>query len=254
MVLEEAIAQAGDNLTENDRQIVAQLVRDRETAAGMSSTELAAWLHTSRTTLGRITRKLGLGSFAELKYLLAPFRPAERQGPSLADIAQGYRTLIQDLSSRTYRQACELIACAQTVYLYGTGNEQKALAREFMHIFSHYGKACVRTFDLGEVRLSQRRMDGSDLLVVISLSGESPEAMAVAREAKLSEIRTLSITRLDNNSLARICDANLFAGTIVLQDEQSLSYELIASFYILLDMLSLNYQSLCDKRGNDDAA
>lgn len=123
-----------------------------------------------------------------------------------------------------------------------------------MHIFSHYGKACVRTFDLGEVRLSQRRMDGSDLLVVISLSGESPEAMAVAREAKLSEIRTLSITRLDNNSLARICDANLFAGTIVLQDEQSLSYELIASFYILLDMLSLNYQSLCDKRGNDDAA
>lgn len=66
-MLEEAIAGAGDRLTANDRQILAQLVRDRTAAARMSSSELAATLHTSRTTLGRITRKLGLKSFAELK-------------------------------------------------------------------------------------------------------------------------------------------------------------------------------------------
>lgn len=145
MVLEEAIAQAGDRLTENDRQIVAQLVRDRETAAGMSSTELAAWLHTSRTTLNRITRKLGLNGFAELKYLLVPVRPAERQSPNLADIAQGYRMLIQDLSGRNFGQACELITHAQTVYLYGTGNEQKALAQEFAHnVTSARGQATVK--------------------------------------------------------------------------------------------------------------
>ena len=67
MVLEEAIAGAGDRLTANDRQILTQLVRDRSAGARMSSSELSATLHTSRTTLGRITRKLGLKSFAELK-------------------------------------------------------------------------------------------------------------------------------------------------------------------------------------------
>lgn len=253
MVLEEAIARAGDRLTENDRQIVAQLVRDRETAAAMSSTELAAWLHTSRTTLNRITRKLGLNGFAELKYLLVPVRLTEQQGPNLADIAQGYRTLIQDLSSRSFKQACELIAHAQTVYLYGTGNEQKALAQEFARVFSHYGVACVELFDLGEIRLSRTRMREDDLLVVISLSGESPEALAVVREVQPARVRTLSITRIDNNSLARICDANLFAGTIVVQNDQSLSYELIASFYILLDILALNFQVFRGQNEGSDA-
>lgn len=98
-------------------------MRDRKTAAGMSITELAAWLHTSRTTLCRITRKLGLSGYADLKYLLEPHRTAKQDSPSLAEIAQGYRMLVHDLSYRDYRRACELISGAHTVYLFGTGNQ-----------------------------------------------------------------------------------------------------------------------------------
>lgn len=87
MVLEEAIAGAGDRLTPNDRQILAQLMRNRSAAARMSSSELAAWLHTSRTTLGRVTKKLGLSGFAELKYLLEPHGPAKQDSPSLVEVA-----------------------------------------------------------------------------------------------------------------------------------------------------------------------
>ena len=254
MVLEEAIAGAGDRLTANDRQILTQLVRDRSAGARMSSSELSATLHTSRTTLGRITRKLGLKSFAELKYLLEPHKPADQDSPSLAEIAQGYRMLIQDLAKRDYRHACELISEAHTVYLYGTGNEQKALAREFALLFSSYGTACVELFDLGELRLSLRHAGSEDLLVVISLSGESQEALSVAQEGSLLGMRTLSLTRLDNNALARACDENLFVGTIVLQSDQILSYELISAFYLLLEMLALSYGALCGGEGGDGHA
>lgn len=185
MVLEEAIAGAGDRLTPNDRQILAQLMRNRVAATRMSSSELAAWLHTSRTTLGRVTKKLGLSGFAELKYLLEPHGPAKQDSPSLVEVAQGYRMLVHDLSCRDYRRACELISDAPTVYLFGTGNEQKAVAREFGRLFSSFGVACVEVFDLGELRLTFSHAHPNDLLVVISLSGESPEVLAIAREGAL---------------------------------------------------------------------
>ena len=111
--------------------------------------------------------------------------------------------------------------------------------------------ACVEVFDLGELRLAFSHAHQDDLLVVISLSGESPEALAIAQEGMLFGMRTLSLTRLDNNALARACDENLFVGTIVLQSDQSLNYELIAAFYILLEMLSLSYGAYRDGRGDD---
>ena len=51
----------------------------------------------------------------------------------------------------------------------------------------------------------------------------------------------MSITRWNNNALARLAEYNLYVGTRVVHKGQDQSYEMIAAFYMLLDILSVRY-------------
>ncbi len=65
--------------------------------------------------------------------------------------------------------------------------------------------------------------------------------MRVVRCAQSGGIKTLSITRWENNSLARMCQESLYVGTRTVQQAMGQSYELVAAFYILLDILAVKY-------------
>lgn len=80
-----------------------------------------------------------------------------------------------------------------------------------------------------------------DLFVVISLSGENPDAVQVVRAAQEMGISTIAFTRWANNTLARLCQENLYVGTKTVSQITEQPYEMIAAFYILLDILSVRY-------------
>ena len=102
-------------------------------------------------------------------------------------------------------------------------------------------KYCVDLFDFGETEFARERFRKNDLFIAISLSGESPEAIRVLRCVQGAEIRTLSLTRWANNTLAAMCQENLYVGTKTVYQGASQSYEMVAAFYILLDILSVRY-------------
>jgi len=87
------------------------------------------------------------------------------------------------------------------------------------------------------------------LFVAISLSGEGAETLRVVRCAQAGNIRTLSITRWENNSQARMCKESLYVGTRTVQQAMGQSYELVAAFYILLDILCVRYLEYCSLHG-----
>lgn len=134
-----------------------------------------------------------------------------------------------------------MIAEADTIYLYGSGNEQKTIAEEFKRIFLTFGKCCVDLFDRGEVLFARERFRDQDLFLAISLSGENEEAANVVRAVQEAGIRTVSLTRWANNTLARMCQENLYVGTKTVSHTAGQPYEMVATFYILLDILSVRY-------------
>ena len=140
---------------------------------------------------------------------------------------------------------CQVIHEADTIYLFGTGNEQKAIGEEFKRIFLMFGKCCIDLFDYGEVEYASRNFKAKDLFIAVSLSGESQSGIDVLRFVQCRDIRTLSITRWTNNTMARMCRYNLYAGTKMIGGgegvKQGAGYEMVAAFYILLDILSVNY-------------
>lgn len=283
MNLEFRINQNYENLTANDREVLNEILRDKGRTAAMSSTELAAFCHVSRTTLVRLFRKLGIATYAEFKLLLGEQTGSqELTRLDRREILVNYHRMVDDLKEYDYEEICRVMKEAGTVYLFGTGNEQKAIGEEFKRIFLMFGKCCIDLFDYGEVEYASRYFREKDLFVAISLSGESENGIRVLRLIQYRDIRTLSITRWTNNTMARMCRYNLYAGTKMIgggdvreasagtqigskagvqaetqpgtqretQSGAEAGYEMVAAFYILLDILSVNYLEYV--RGNHE--
>lgn len=248
MRLEALINDNYDLLTPNDREIANTIFKEKHLVRKMNSTQLSAFLNISRTTFVRFMKKLGIDTFAEFRILLE-----EEAGDSnnmilrMSDIADKYHTMIDELKKHDYSRVCRMIYEADTIYLYGSGNEQKAIAEEFKRIFLTFGKYCVDLFDFGEVEFAKTRFTEMDLFAAISLSGEGEEALRVMRCVQGTEVRTLSLTKWENNTLARICQENLYVGTRTVYQTERESYEMVAAFYILLDILTVRYLEYTDK-------
>ncbi len=159
--------------------------------------------------------------------------------------------MIDELKKHDYEKICETIYRADTIYLYGTGNEQKTIAEEFKRIFLALGKICVDLFDFGEVCLARERLGDNDLFLAISLSGENLDAIEVVRAVQKTGVRTMALTRWENNTLARIVQENLYVGTKTVSHTSGQSYEMVAAFYILLDILSVRYLEYTEKYGEE---
>ncbi|MCI9591891.1 MAG: MurR/RpiR family transcriptional regulator [Lachnospiraceae bacterium] len=255
MRLEELVDQHYQQLSANDRELVTSIFREKAAISAMNSTQAAAFLHISRTTLVRLLKKLGLDTYAQFKLLLAQKEHAGAESRfDMPEIAENYRLLLNELKKYDYTAICQMLYQADTIYLYGSGNEQKAIAEELKRVLLILGKCCVTLFDYGEVEFACQRFSKKDLFVAISLSGEGAETLRVVRCAQAGNIQTLSVTRWENNALARMCQESLYVGTRRVQQSVGQSYELVAAFYILLDILSVRYleYSLQQKEAEDE--
>lgn len=242
MHLERLVDQHFARLSANDRELLTCIFREKEVVCSMNSTQLSEFLHISRTTLVRLLKKLDIDTYAEFKLLLAQKETSSKTMPfDMPEIVKNYQHLIDELKKHDYTAVCQMLHQTGTIYLYGSGNEQKAIAEEFKRIFLILRKCCVCLFDFGEVEFARHRFAKHDLFVAISLSGEGPETLRVVRCAQAGGIKTLSVTRWENNSLARMCQESLYVGTRTVQQAMGRSYELVAAFYILLDILAVKY-------------
>lgn len=243
MKIEELINTNYDKLTQNDHQIFNYIINNKEACEEMTCEQLAEKCHISRATLLRFCRKVGLNSFAELKYLLksSDSKAYEKSNLDIEEACKTYHKIIDEIKEHKYNDICSLIYNAENIYIYGTGNAQKAEGEEFKRIFLSAGKCVIDLFDLGEVKLMQKKFTSKDLFVIISLSGETAEGIKVLKSIESTEINTLSITRFQNNTIARMCKDNLYVSTKMLQGFKDISYELTAAFYVLLDILFVNY-------------
>ena len=243
MKIDELVNENYDKLTENDYQIFKYISKNKSEVSELTSDELAKKCHVSRTTLLRFCHKLDLKSFAELKYLLKSQEYTEDQSLNIdiEEACRSYHKIIDEMIKYKYTDICSLIYNAETIYIYGTGNAQKAEAEAFKHMFLSMGKCVINLFDLGEIQFMQSKFESKDLFIIISLSGETLGGIDILKSIETTNISTLSMTRFDNNTIARMCKYNLYVETKMLHGYKNLNYEMAAAFYVLLDILFVNY-------------
>lgn len=245
MDLERLINRYYKDLTANDHLIWKYIQNNSKKCADLSAEELAKECNVSRTTVLRFAKKLSLNNFSDLKLYITMYSQdlKSKDQLDLDIICDNFHKIIDKFKKKDFTSICEKIYNADRIFVYATGNAQKSEANEIKRIFLAAGKCFYELFDIGEVALLLDTFTDKDLMFIISLSGEAESALQIAKKVKFIDMPTVSLTRLKNNSLAQVCDENLYVGTTFVQGINNLNYETTTLFFILLEILFIKYMN-----------
>lgn len=255
MRLSELVNKNYNSLNQNDILIWQYISQNKKLCSKSTIEELAGKCNVSRATISRFTQKLSLNGFSEFKVLLKMELAdvPDFQGESVQIVCDGYIHAIEDLSKKDFTSACKLMYDSKRIFVCGSGDIQRKVAQQLKRIFFH-GGICLYDFDglsVNDAFFSIARPD--DLVIMISLSGESDKIVQLAQRMKLHNIKVLSITKLRQNSLARLSDENIYISTTQVPVGPNFGeFEVTTIFYILIEILFIRFSLYRKQRAIDE--
>lgn len=243
MKLEELVNNNYDRLNENDRYIWKYICNNKRECCRLSIDELAKKCNISRTTISRFTQKLSLEGFGEFKVRLK-LELVENDSikdSSVEEVYQDYYKTINDMKEKDVLEICRMIYNAKNLFVYGTGSVQNAAGNELKRHFISVNRFFVTLNGEAEMDTVLDKATEEDLIVIISLSGEKKSAVEHAKKVKAKNIPSISITRLSDNPIARLCDQNLYVITKQIKIKDVVTCENVGQYFILIEMLFLKY-------------
>lgn len=243
MTLSELINKYYENLNQNDLYLCQYISNHKKECSRLTIDELSARCNISRSSILRFAQKLSLNGYSELKvYLKMETENAPKaESDILTEACDDYHRMIDDFKSRDFKKICQMIYEAGRVFAYGTGSMQTSVAREIQRKFI-YLKKCIYTVEgRGEMPPILDMLTPGDVVIIISHSGESEEALSFAKGAKIRNIPLIAITKMKVNSLARLSDETLYAGTSLIDSAVNDNYETSMSFFMLTEILLIKY-------------
>ncbi|WP_099223905.1 MurR/RpiR family transcriptional regulator [Listeria costaricensis] len=252
MKLEELVNRYYDRLNENDLHIWTYIRANKEKCCSMSINDLAAACNVSRTTILRFAKKISFDGYSELKVhiKLDLEKGMKMENDSVELIAEGYTRTIEEISKKDFLPICRLIHQAKRVFIFGSGDYQMAVARQLKRLFLHGGD-CFYDFDA--ITLNKEFfniVEADDLVILISLDGESENVVSVARQLKLMNVAVISISKLKNSTLATLSKENIYIKntSIHFDNKSSQSFESTASLYLVAELLFVKYNLYKNQR------
>ncbi|WP_058953101.1 MurR/RpiR family transcriptional regulator [Clostridium tyrobutyricum] len=243
MYLEELVDNNYDKLNQNDLYIWNYIHNHKRECCKMSIGELATKCNISRAAITRFTQKLSLEGFSEFKLRLK-LECEERDNikdSTVDDIYENYCKIIEDMRKKDILEICSLIYHAKQIFVYGTGTLQDTVANELKRYFLSVNKFFITLNGEGEIDTVSDMATEEDLIVIISLSGETKSAVEFAKKIKAKNIPSISITKLSDNQVARLCNQSLYITTKCMKIKEDTVFESTIQYFILVEMLYIKY-------------
>lgn len=243
MSIDELVNIHYDNLNQNDLYIWKYIHSNKKQCCSLTIEELASKCNVSRTTILRFAQKLSLKGYSELKVYLNwdVSKAKENEGIHIDSAFDSYEKAISDLRKKDFTEVCKLIHDSNRVFIYGTGQIQKSIAEELKRIFLNAEKYFYIIGGPNEMNIILNTIKPDDLVIFISMNGESDEVTGFAKVLKVINIPTVSMTRLTENKLARLCNENIYTNTANINLNYGYSYETTTIFFVLIEILFLKY-------------
>ncbi len=232
-----------DELNKNEKYIANYILENIDICKDISIVDLAEKTLTSKSSILRFTKKLGFSGFTEFKYSL-------RDRPRSKNLSEDlFQTFEDDFVQTTklfmqqdLTQILSIFHRSKSVYMFGSGWGQRNALNTFCRSLVPIGKFPILIESEKELELSLKSITNEDMMVILSLSGNSKPSTKLLKRIKLKNIPILSITELSSNRLANLADYNLFFQSTQTSIPVEESYSLISMFQIM-DMLYRAYVS-----------
>ena len=214
-----------NNQLTGSEQVIARYLLDKygngKDNTMMSSTHIARNVGVGQSTVIRFSQKLGYPSFKSmmLDIINESFYFGETNvnhdedvRSTITKLQYQYEQSINDVirynSDETINQAVRYMEEAETIFCYGTRTSGSVVSIMYYRLLE---TGCNTQFSSDTYLASSiaYNLKENDVLIVISVSGESAEPIAIANIAKAKKARVISITGSMNNSLSRLSDVAL---------------------------------------------
>lgn len=208
----ENLAKLFNKLTNSEQKVFTYIYANQQKVIKMKINDLAKETFTSKTVIINLSQKLGFEGFSDLKYYLKSNNSADDDIKVLEDLQYGLKQNIEktfvvieaDLYKKISREAIE----AKTVYVFARGTS-KAAGYYLNHLLLTLGVKCIFVKDYNLLTLVGNTLESDELVILISLSGNTEKILEVANIAKVKGSRTIAITSFGNNELSKISDYTL---------------------------------------------
>lgn len=251
MRLEEIINEQYGKLNENDMLIWRYIQQNKKECCEIAIEEMAKKCCISRTTISRFTQKLGFSGFREFKLHLKLEQEQEQQTDTLLDsVCDHYIKCIRDVKDANLQSVCEHIYHAKRLFAYGTGETQHSVAQMIKRMFMNMKRFFVTLYGKTELFMTIEDLGEQDMVMLISLSGENEMAVRAAKMLKARGVYTLSITRLSDNTLSKLCDKSLYIPNDVLMSKGGVTFETISPYFNVAEVLCIRYMLYIKEQEN----
>ena len=194
-------------LNDTDDQIIDYLVKNMEFVITVSIQALAKELYTVPNTITRLSKKLGYDGFSHLKNSLKEeLRTDRTQGDSVQNnISRTLKLVDNEIIEKIVQRLCH----SQRIYIYGVGD-----TLPFCEILSTHikigGMSTEHFLHRHDAIYAINHAKPQDLVILISVSGETKGILEVMKLAKEKGVSVVSITHFSKNSLERQANYRLF--------------------------------------------
>lgn len=246
MNLSGIVQQHQKDLGELDKEILSYILKNQAEIENMSIIDLADSVHTSKSTILRLTKKIGFSGFSEFKYFLKQSAASKSYvGPDV-DIIESQMSditrTIEYAKSLDLKKMLQAIYDAETIYCYGTGYSQRKVIEEFSKLMICVEKRVIVLPNKTEFDMSMPMIKSKDLVIFVSLSGETENVRENMITLTMRDVPTIAITSFGDNYFSRTADYSLFYYiTSVIVGEKSFIANSLIGLNCLMDFVFRKY-------------
>lgn len=244
MSVEERMNQRYDAFSDNDKYIAQCILRHKQDCIHLPIEEFAQRYHISKSALSRFAQKLELSGYRQLRSLLRldAMKPKESTSSFLDVAIHNYHAMVEDMRKKDFTSLFQKFDQAKRILIFASGDSQARVASEFKRIFLPAHLIIYDMYGSDKSDAFCTMVQPDDLVILISLDGETPAILQIAQTLRLRSISLVSITRMKMNALAQLCEENLYIHSIEVPASYQIAYEITTPYFILIELLFLQYQ------------
>lgn len=209
-----------DNFTPVERR-VADYFTNLTGEDDLASRTVAGKLFVSEATLSRFAKKCGYTGYREFIFdYVKETRSSEQEkdiGILSRQVKNLYQNLLEDnfklLNENQMKRIALMLNSAKRVCVYGMGSSGYT-AREFQLRYMRTGLYVEAFTDSQMIQMNAALLEPEDLVIGISLSGETKDVLSGIRLARKRDVKTILLTANKNTSIQRECDEILEVATV----------------------------------------
>ena len=201
-----------DNLSESDKEMVSYIQHNKKEVVGLSAVEFGERVLSSKSSVSRLSKKLGLNGFSELKYILSQgmnqtFIPPE---DFVSQLKENIDKTFQYSNQVNFQPLLTKMKSCKSLYIYATGFTQNNYSKEFSNDLFLSGKPNFLISGETNFDMISQTLTSEDLVIITSLSGETRGINDIIKNLYLNKIPVCSVTAFGKNFLSDNSEYQLY--------------------------------------------